>query len=464
MGVRVQQGDRRVSRARLLEGAETSGHHRPLLQHRRPAANRSVRNGDPESGPAGAGGRADDGVRRRPSVAVVHPCRRCGRRARQTGERTKSGRAGHQYRQYAGGQHSRARRAHPRSLRVDVADQVHPVRGSVRIGVRGHAAARPRSEPGERTYRLRAAAPAGRDPDAGDRLLPAEMSGCSSAWYVSGRSVYWNATHMKSMIFGAAIVFLSAATASADVQLSLQNGRVTIVAKDASVRQILTEWARVGKTKIVNVERIPGGPLTLELHNVPETQALDILMRTLSGYITAPRAEEAANLSQFDRIIVMPTIASARPAAAAPPPPVFQQQPTPQFTQPPLVDDDADDERPAAAPNAAAPPNVVLPPNVNVNRGPVFGQPPRGPEIAPQGVYPGMPPGGFPQQQQQQQQQQPAPVNTVTPTSPFGGVAVPGMIVAPPQQPGQQPGQIQQQQPQQQQQPGQPVRRPGGQN
>src|SRR5215510_7740227 len=125
---------------------------------------------------------------------------------------------------------------------------------------------------------------------------------------------------MKSMIFGAAIVLLSAATASADVQLS---------------------------------------------------QALDILMRTLSGYITAPRAEEAANLSQFDRIIVMPTIASARPAAAAPPPPVFQQQPTPQFTQPPLVDDDADDERPAAAPNAAAPPNVVLPPNVNVNRGPV---------------------------------------------------------------------------------------------
>src|SRR5262245_33136321 len=152
---------------------------------------------------------------------------------------------------------------------------------------------------------------------------------------------------MKSMIFGAAIVLLSAATASADVQLSLQNGRVTIVAKDATVRQILTEWARVGKTKIVNVDRIPGGPLTLELRNVPESQALDIRMRTLSGYITAPRAEEAPNLSQFDRIIVMPTIASARPApAAAPPPPVFQQQPTPQFTQP-IADDDADDERPA---------------------------------------------------------------------------------------------------------------------
>ena len=50
------------------------------------------------------------------------------------------------------------------------------------------------------------------------------------------------------------------------------------MAKDATVRQILAEWARVGQTKIVNVERIPGGPLTLELNNVPEAQALDILL------------------------------------------------------------------------------------------------------------------------------------------------------------------------------------------
>ena len=268
---------------------------------------------------------------------------------------------------------------------------------------------------------------------------------------------------MKSMLFGAAIVLLSAASASADVQLTMQNGRVTIVAKDASVRQILTEWARVGQTKIVNVERVPGGPMTIELRNVPEAQALEVLLRTLSGYITAPRAADASNLSQFDRIIIMPTIASARPAAAAPPPAVFQQPP--QFTpQAPVVDDDADEERPA--PTVAMPPagpgGYVVPqaPTAmpGTNRGPVFNSAPRGPEIAPQGTYPGMPPGGgLPVQQQNPNQ---APVPTPSPTSPFGGVAVPGMIVAPP--PGQQqPGQIQQPQ---QQQPGQPVRRPGGNN
>ena len=68
---------------------------------------------------------------------------------------------------------------------------------------------------------------------------------------------------------------LTAVAASADVQLTMQDGRVSLVAKDATVRQILAEWARVGQTKIVNMERVPGGPMTLELTNVPEAQALE---------------------------------------------------------------------------------------------------------------------------------------------------------------------------------------------
>ena len=87
------------------------------------------------------------------------------------------------------------------------------------------------------------------------------------------------------------LVWLAAARPpSADVQLTIQDGRVSLVAKDATVRQILAEWARVGQTKIVNVERIPGGPVTLQLTDVPEQQALDMLLRSVSGYLAAPRA------------------------------------------------------------------------------------------------------------------------------------------------------------------------------
>src|SRR4051812_39400480 len=74
-----------------------------------------------------------------------------------------------------------------------------------------------------------------------------------------GRRVYWGC-FMNLKIFALTILCAAAAVplASAEVQVSLVDGKVTIVAKDATVRQIMAEWARVGQTKIVNVDRIPG--------------------------------------------------------------------------------------------------------------------------------------------------------------------------------------------------------------
>jgi len=239
-------------------------------------------------------------------------------------------------------------------------------------------------------------------------------------------------------------VLLGAGTASAEVHVTMRNGRVSIVAKDATLRQILAEWARVGQAKIVNVERIPGGPMTIELIEMPEAQALDILLRPLSGYLAAPRANAAADLSTFDRIVVMPTLASARPAlASAPPPPVFQQPPM----MAPPIDNEVEDLPPTGAPgqNPAAP------------RGPIFNAFPQPQVVNPQtqtgaaGV-PGMTtPGVYPNPGVQQTA--PAPNGGFPGAGAPAGVAVPGMIVQPPQQPGviQPP-----------QQPGQPVRRPGG--
>jgi hypothetical protein len=236
---------------------------------------------------------------------------------------------------------------------------------------------------------------------------------------------------MKTTILCVAACLFAVSTASAEVRVTMQNGRVSIVAKDATVRQILMEWARVGQTKIVNVDRVPGGPTTLELTDVPEAQALEVLLRALSGYITAPRPVEVENLSHFDRIILMPTLAAAGPASSSPPP-AFQQ--SPQFAPPPAADDD-DDDRPA--------PNVRVPPGAQ--RGPVFNTFPQPQNANPQ--VPGQQPNiGAPPQQAPQGG---APVSSPTPVAPYGGVAVPGMVAPPPAPP---PGQ----------QPGAPVRRPGG--
>jgi hypothetical protein len=254
---------------------------------------------------------------------------------------------------------------------------------------------------------------------------------------------------LLNVAVGVIASLLLASSASAEVQLSIQNGRVSLKAKDATLRQIMQEWARVGQTKIVNVERIPGGPMTLELTNVTEAEALEILLRSVSGYIAAPRAVAAANtnsISRFDRIVVMATTVAPRQAvSAAPPSPVFQPPQMPQ----PVVDDDPDDAPAGARPpifGAFPQPQVVNPAQQQ------GGQQPLPPGFNPPPGY--VPPPGFgqvPNGGGQQPAQPNAPTNTFgAPT--FGaptGVAVPGMMVPVPQQPGQ-PGVVQpgQQQPQ----------------
>jgi hypothetical protein len=132
----------------------------------------------------------------------------------------------------------------------------------------------------------------------------------------------------KSLAAGVLFLLIPALSASAQVNLSIGSGRVTLVATNATVRQILVEWARVGRTNIVNVERIPGGPLTLQLTNVPESEALDLLLGSVAGYLAVPRRVPVANLSRYDRILVLPTAGAARVPVAA------TAAPTPESHQP----------------------------------------------------------------------------------------------------------------------------------
>src|SRR5262249_61238787 len=124
-----------------------------------------------------------------------------------------------------------------------------------------------------------------------------------------------------------------AASHARAVRVTTARGLVTVVATHAPVRQILAEWARAGQATVVNGDRVPGGPISLELTAVPEAQVLDTLLRSAAGYLAAPRAEVRSDLSRFVRIVVMPTSSAPRTAVASTPP-SFQQ---PQFSQPALL-------------------------------------------------------------------------------------------------------------------------------
>jgi hypothetical protein len=251
---------------------------------------------------------------------------------------------------------------------------------------------------------------------------------------------------MRSIETIALSVLLSLAagsTAFADVQFSLRDGRVSIVAKDATIAEILAVWAKVGQATIINAERLPHDRVTLELTNVGEQQALDVLLRAVSGYLAAPRAIPVASASQFDRIFVMPPSVAPRPTSAAVSAanvsaPAYHAPPLQNATyetpadppqsdaaEPQHADDsatetnDADDEQPTFATMAGA----IAPPSPSVqktfaSRRALETMDPREFKLPSGGAVAGTPARG---------------------AQPSGGVAVPGMLVQPtmpPRQPG----------------------------
>jgi hypothetical protein len=220
--------------------------------------------------------------------------------------------------------------------------------------------------------------------------------------------------------------------------VNIRGGLVSVDATNATLREILAEWARVGHTTIVNGEKVPSAPLTIQLVDVPEGRALDVLLRSVSGYVAAPRRTVDPSLSRFDRILVMP--ASSAPKftgapAGAPAPAPFQP---PRFAPQAAggEDDQNQQDQPAAVPT---PPQQVRPVFNTFPQPATGGAPQFRPFPQPMNVNPAQ--GGAAPQDREGQGDTPAqPQAYPQPTSP-AGVATPGMPVPVPASPGQQPNQ-----------------------
>ncbi len=124
---------------------------------------------------------------------------------------------------------------------------------------------------------------------------------------------------MRRTLLSVALASLIAAPALAQqpLKLTFNDGRVSVDATSVPVRTILTEWAKIGGTKVMGAERISGAPVTVKLVNVTEAQALETILRSVAGYMAAPRNGGTSGPSMYDRILVMATSAVAPPANAA---------------------------------------------------------------------------------------------------------------------------------------------------
>lgn len=213
---------------------------------------------------------------------------------------------------------------------------------------------------------------------------------------------------MKNMILRCALlaavaVGISIPASAGELKLTMQNGRVTLIADNVPLRQILQDWARIGQTNIVNADKLTSTPMTLQLVDAPEREVLDILLRSAAGYIAAPRPSAVANAALFDRVTIM---ATSRPPAAS----AVATQSVPTFQRPPQPADESDE-----------PINVTVPPPQPQN--PVTMQ------------FPGLMPNGQPLPNTSTQ---PGPLTSPRPGAlPQPGTGNTPFVIPNPYQPGQ---------------------------
>lgn len=235
------------------------------------------------------------------------------------------------------------------------------------------------------------------------------------------------------LLFGVVLLLVCSSPAGAQsVTVEFNEGQVNLHAQNAPIRAILAEWARRGGATIVNGDRIAGPPVTLELTGVSERQALDIVLRSVAGYMLAPRRAGSTGSSMFDRILILPTSTAPRPAPPTAAPPAAFGTPRPLVPQPQIVrqpprvptapvddaPDDAAEQDAADAPAAVtrpAPPRIIRP-----------ALPPQ--QVGAEIVIP-----------EEEEQQDPANTPGVAPTPgnpfgvPFGSSGRPGVITPAPQ-------------------------------
>lgn len=111
------------------------------------------------------------------------------------------------------------------------------------------------------------------------------------------------------------VVGPSAAQAQ-QVELAFDEGLVTLVARDVTVKQILDEWARRGKTVVVNADLLGQERVSLELDRVVEAKAIDRILQSAAGYVARRRAGTDGP-SDYGLILVLADSDSPAAIAAA---------------------------------------------------------------------------------------------------------------------------------------------------
>lgn len=132
-----------------------------------------------------------------------------------------------------------------------------------------------------------------------------------------------------------------------------QQGRVTLVANNVTLREILAEWARRGGTTIMNLDKLAGAPIEypIRFENAPEMEVMQALLRGVAGKAYVPRVVGSAGASRLAIVHLTPTSNASGSVVASPNVALPPQTPTrgaPEDEIPPV-------QRPPIGQSAPAP-------------------------------------------------------------------------------------------------------------
>lgn len=124
-------------------------------------------------------------------------------------------------------------------------------------------------------------------------------------------------------VVGAAIAMSPAGSGADELRLAIAEGRVTLIARAAPLGDVLAAWERAGGTRFVDAGGLDTVPVSLHLVDVPEAEALRLLLRPAAGYLAVPRTPRTPRVpgaSSYDRVKVLAVRSRSplpRPAAAS---------------------------------------------------------------------------------------------------------------------------------------------------
>jgi hypothetical protein len=134
------------------------------------------------------------------------------------------------------------------------------------------------------------------------------------------------------------------------LDISFNAGKVTIVAENVTLAEILAEWARKGGSRIVNAERLPGTPVMLtEFKDQPEADVLRTLLREAPGYGAAMRTA-GAGASTVQTVYILAVRVNPVAPSSSSAPMTSPAQPSSPVAAPRMIQGSPDDEIPPVRP------------------------------------------------------------------------------------------------------------------